>query len=69
MSQQERKSIVGPNRLSLSLNRQCELLSINRSSFYYTPNPESPENLALMRRRRRAAGRNLAGSLSLWTLW
>jgi putative transposase len=34
----------------LSLSRQCEILSISRSSFYYRPKGESPENLALMRR-------------------
>ena len=34
----------------LSLSRQCRLLSISRSSFYYTPKGASPENLALMRR-------------------
>ena len=34
----------------LSLSRQCRLLSISRSSFYYAPKGESPENLALMRR-------------------
>jgi len=34
----------------LSLQRQCELMGISRSGFYYEPVPESPENLALMRR-------------------
>ncbi len=34
----------------LSLSRQCDILAISRSSFYYTPKGESPENLALMRR-------------------
>jgi len=34
----------------LSLSRQCELLSIGRSSLYYAPKGESVENLALMRR-------------------
>ncbi len=34
----------------LSLRRQCELVGISRSGFYYDPVPESPENLALMRR-------------------
>ena len=34
----------------LSLSRQCQVLSISRSSFYYTPKGESAENLALMRR-------------------
>ena len=33
----------------LSLSRQCRLLSISRSSFYYAPKGESPGNLALMR--------------------
>ena len=34
----------------LSLERQCELVGISRSGFYYEPVPESEENLALMRR-------------------
>jgi putative transposase len=34
----------------LSLQRQCELVGISRSGFYYEPAAESPENLALMRR-------------------
>lgn len=34
----------------LSIRRQCELVGISRSGFYYEPCPESPENLALMRR-------------------
>ena len=34
----------------LSLRRQCELVGISRSGFYYEPVPESQENLALMRR-------------------
>jgi len=34
----------------LSLQRQCELVGISRSGFYYEPVPESQENLALMRR-------------------
>jgi putative transposase len=33
----------------LSLRRQCELVGISRSAFYYEPVPESQENLALMR--------------------
>ena len=35
---------------SLSLSRQCRLLSIGRSSLYYEPKGESAETLALMRR-------------------
>jgi putative transposase len=34
----------------LSIARQCGLLGISRSGFYYEPRGESPENLALMRR-------------------
>lgn len=33
----------------LSISRQCTLLSISRSSFYYTPKGENAVNLALMR--------------------
>jgi putative transposase len=33
----------------LSVRRQCELLGLNRSTLYYEPAPEPPENLALMR--------------------
>lgn len=34
----------------LSIRRQCELLEISRSGFYYEPVEETDENLALMRR-------------------
>lgn len=34
----------------MSVRRQCELLGLNRSTWYYEPVPESAENLALMRR-------------------
>jgi putative transposase len=33
----------------LSISRQCELLGLNRSSYYYEPQTETQENLALMR--------------------
>ncbi len=42
--------MIGRDAPDLSLGRQCRLLSISRSSFYYAPKGESPENLALMRR-------------------
>jgi putative transposase len=32
----------------VSVRRQCELLDLNRSSFYYEPVPVSPEDLAIM---------------------
>jgi putative transposase len=34
----------------LSVRRQCELLGLNRSSYYYEPAAETAENLRLMRR-------------------
>ena len=34
----------------MSIRRQCELLGLNRSSYYYEPATETIENLRLMRR-------------------
>ncbi len=48
MSRVERKKIITRNNPDLSLSRQCEILAIGRSSFYYAPKGESLENLALM---------------------
>ena len=50
MSRGERKAMIVRGHPGLSLSRQCEALSISRSSFYYVAKGESPENLALMRR-------------------
>ncbi len=50
MSRGERKAMILRDRPDLSLSRQCRLLSISRSSFYYAPKGESPLSLALMRR-------------------
>jgi len=50
MSRGERKETIRRGHPGLSLGRQCRLLSISRSSFYYTPKGESAENLSLMRR-------------------
>ena len=49
MSQSERKAMIEP-RPALSLSRQCQLLRISRSSFYYQPTGEGPERLYLMKR-------------------
>ena len=50
MSREERKTMIVRDRRDLSLSRQCRLLSVGRSSFYYAPKGESAETLALMRR-------------------
>jgi putative transposase len=41
--------LIEPLNDHLSVRRQCELLDINRSSFYLQPAAESEENLRLMR--------------------
>ena len=41
--------MIEPNKAKLSIKRQCELVSISRSSFYHTASGESPLNLLLMR--------------------
>ena len=45
----EKRTWIEPNHPVLSIRRQCELLDLNRSSWYRTPAGESAENLALMR--------------------
>jgi putative transposase len=50
MSRGERKAMIVRDHPALSLSRQCEVLSISRSSFYHAAKGESPETLALMRR-------------------
>src|SRR6266550_379345 len=41
--------MIEPEHPFLSITRQCELLGIARSSYYYEPVPVSEENLLLMR--------------------
>ncbi len=41
--------MVDKEHKKLTLNRQCELLDINKSSLYYKPKGESEENLELMK--------------------
>ncbi len=50
MSRGERKAMIRRDHPALSLSRQCEVLSISRSSYYYAAKSESPSSLALMRR-------------------
>jgi putative transposase len=45
---EERQKIVN-NKDTISLSRQCELLSLNRGFLYYTPSGECEENLEIMR--------------------
>ena len=41
--------MIDPNDPKISILRQCALVSISRSAFYYQPVGETPLNLALMR--------------------
>lgn len=45
----DRRSMVDGHFKKLSIQGQCTLLEIHRSGFYYTPAPESEENLRIMR--------------------
>jgi putative transposase len=44
----EKKATVEPEHSSIPISRQCELLGLARSSFYYEPQPETEQNLRLM---------------------
>lgn len=44
----ERLKMVDENYPKLSIRKQCGLLTVNRSSFYFNPKGEKPENLELM---------------------
>ena len=50
MSRAARRAMVRRPDPELSLSRQCRLLPIGRSWLYYTPQGESAETLARMRR-------------------
>jgi putative transposase len=45
-----KRSWIEPHHPQLSIRQQCELLELNRASYYLTLAAESAENLALMRR-------------------
>lgn len=48
-SSRERREKVSDNHPSLSIARQCRLLSVARSMHYYQPKKESDLNLELMK--------------------
>jgi putative transposase len=49
MSVERRRQMIEPGHPELSVVRQCDLVSISRSGFYYQPTRETPLNLTLMR--------------------
>jgi putative transposase len=44
-----KRALIDPDHPHLSICRQCELLDLNRSTYYLPPATESEENLRLMR--------------------
>ena len=49
MSTDRRRRLIDSGHLGLSIVRQCELVSVSRSTFYREPVPETALNLTLMR--------------------
>ncbi|MFC7557356.1 IS3 family transposase [Pseudoroseomonas wenyumeiae] len=49
MSLERRRQMIEPDHPQLPVVRQCALVSISRSGFYYRPQGETPLNLELMR--------------------
>ena len=45
---EQRRSLIGVDNLTISINKQCELLGVSRSGYYYEAVGESPLNLKLM---------------------
>ena len=48
MSPAQRRKMVDWEHPALPVVRQCALLGVSRSSLYYRPKDDSPEDLALM---------------------
>ena len=42
-------NLIEPGLQALSVRQQCTLLSVSRSSLYYQPKAEKPENLEMMK--------------------
>jgi len=47
-STEAKGEVIDPDHPNISIRRQCELLDLNRSSYYYSPMGESEFNLHLM---------------------
>jgi putative transposase len=47
---EQKRQLIEPGHERLSVRRQCELVGLNRASYYYQAASESPLNLELMRK-------------------
>lgn len=50
MSNDRKASIIEPSHPRIPIIRQCQLIGLNRSNYYYEPRPTSQHELFLMRR-------------------
>ena len=50
VSVEDKRALLEPDHPTISLRRQCALLSLNRAAYYYQPQPIDPLNLELLRR-------------------
>lgn len=48
LSIDEKREMITSSDSSLSINRMCELISLNRSNYYYKPRPVSAQQLKLL---------------------
>lgn len=44
----QKRSLIEPANVHITISRQCDLLGLNRSGYYYEPIGESPLNLEIM---------------------
>lgn len=49
VSVERKRGVIDPEHPRISITRQCELLGISRSGYYYQPCRDDTYNLALMR--------------------
>jgi putative transposase len=47
-SPKEKRALIEPVLIEITISRQCELLRLSRSGYYYQPQEESPLNVHLM---------------------
>jgi len=50
LSKTDKRKLIESNNEKIPISRQCELLKISRSGYYYQPKPISQETIDLMRR-------------------
>lgn len=48
LSDEEKRRLIDSDGSAITICRQCVLLGLSRSTYYYEPAGESPENLDLM---------------------